>query len=125
MRTRFVVLLCLLGAGCGREKTTEELLADARSSQEKDRLIAVRLLAQRKGDAAQAVPALIDRLKDPDGDIRRSAAIGLGYLGESAREAMPALQAAQNDRDALVREAAGVALSRIDPSRFAPPHKRK
>jgi HEAT repeat protein len=97
------------------------LIADLKSSQEKDRIIAVRLLPQRKGDAAQTVPALIDALRDTDSDVRRSAAIGLGQLGESAREAIPALQAVQSDRDARVREAAGVALSRIDPSRFTPP----
>jgi HEAT repeat protein len=120
-RTRFVLLLCLLGAGCSRAKTTPELIADLKSQQEKDRIIAVRLLPLRKGDAAQTVPALMGALQDTDGDVRRSAAIGLGQFGESAREAIPALQATQSDRDARVREAAGVALSRIDPSRFTPP----
>jgi hypothetical protein len=121
IRTHLVMLLCLLGVGCGRTKTTTQLLADLKSSQEKDRVIAVRLLPQRKGDAGQTVPALIDALKDKEGDIRRSAAIGLGQLGDSAKEAVPALQAAQSDRDARVREAAGVALSRIDPARFTAP----
>src|SRR5262249_60797871 len=91
-------------------------LADRTRPQQKDAPIAVRLLPQRQGDAAQTVPALIEALKDRGADIRWSAAIGLGYLGESAKDAIPALQAAQSDRDARVREAAGVALSRIDPS---------
>jgi HEAT repeat protein len=118
VRTRFVWLLCLLACGgCGK-KSTDQLIEDLKSPQERERLIAVRLLPQRKGDAAQVVPALIEALEDKGNDIRLSAAIGLGYFGEQARDAVPALQAAQGDRDARVREAAGVALSRIDPDRF-------
>jgi HEAT repeat protein len=123
-RTRFVLLLCLLACGgCGKTKSTDELIADLKGSQERERLIAVRLLPQRKGDAARIVPALIEAVKDKDGDIRWSAAIGLGYFGEQARDAIPSLQAAQRDRDARVREAAGVALSRIDPTKFPAPSK--
>ena len=89
------------------------------------RLIAVRLLPQRKGDADQVIPALGEALKDKESDIRLSAAIGLGYFGEQAKETIPALQAAQKDRDARVREAAGIALSRIDPGRFPVSAKSK
>jgi HEAT repeat protein len=60
-------------------------------------------------------------LKDKAVDIRWSAAIGLGYFGDEAKDAVPALQEAQRDRDARVREAAGVALSRIDPEKFSVP----
>jgi len=118
MHTRIwvVLLLCLLACGgCAQQKSTAELLEDLKSPQERDRLLAVRLLPQRKGDAAQIVPALIEALKDKAADIRWSAAIGLGGLGELAKDAIPALQAAQRDRDARVREAAGIALARIDP----------
>ncbi len=120
VRILCVLLLCLLTcSGCGKTKSTDELLQDLKSPQEKDRIIAVRLLPQRKGDASKVVPALIEALKDREGDIRWSAAIGLGYFGEQAKDAIPALQqAAQHDRDARVREAAGIALSRIDPHRF-------
>jgi len=122
VRTGFVLLLCLLACGgCGKRKSTDELIGDLKSSQEKERLIAVRTLPQRKGDAAQIVPALIGALKDKEGDIRLSAAIGLGSFGEQAKDAIPALQAAQRDRDARVREAAGKALSRIDPQQFPAP----
>jgi HEAT repeat protein len=120
-------LLCLLACvGCGKKKSTGELLEDLKSSRERERVIAVRLLPQRKGDAAQVVPAMIQSLKDKEGDIRWSAAIGLGSFGEQAKDAIPALQAARHDRDARVREAAGVALSRIDPARFpaTPPKTR-
>jgi HEAT repeat protein len=124
VRTCFLLLVCLLACGgCGKKKSTDELIADLKAPQERERIIAVRLLPQRKGDAAQVVPALIEALKDKQGDMRWSAAIGLGYFGEQARDAIPALQAAQRDRDARVREAAGVALSRIAPTRFPAPSK--
>jgi HEAT repeat protein len=125
MRARaiWVLFLGLLACGgCGRQKSTEELIVDLKSHEEKDRLIAVRLLPQRKGAATpEIVHGMIASLKDPEGHIRWSAAIGLGYFGEEAKEAIHALQAAQKDRDGRVREAAGVALSRIDPARFPRP----
>ena len=129
VRASFVLLLCLLACGgCGKQKSTAELIADLKSSQERERIIAVRLLPQREGDAAQVVPALTEALKDKAEDIRWSAAIGLGYFGEQAGDAIPALQEAQRDRDARVREAASVALSRIAPERFPassrPPGKK-
>jgi hypothetical protein len=117
-RTPLVLSLCLLACGCGKKKSTAELIADLNGPQEKDRLVAVRLLPQHKADAAQVVPALTEALKKQDADVRLSAAIGLGYFGEQARDAVPALRAAQRDRDARIREAAAVALSRIDPGKF-------
>jgi HEAT repeat protein len=120
VRMRFVLLLCLLGCvGCGR-KSTDQLIGDLKSPQERDQIVAVRLLQQRKGDAAKVVPALTEALKSKDDGIRCDAAIGLGYFGEQAKDAIPALEAARNDPDVRVREAAGVALSRIDP-RFPNP----
>ena len=124
VRTRLILLLCLLAsAGCG--KKTDDLIADLKSPQEGERVKAARLLQQRKGEPAKVVPALIDALQDKDGDVRWSAAIGLGYFGDQAKDAIPALEAAQRDRDARVREAAGVALSRIDPARFPAPSKAR
>jgi len=126
-RTRYVLLFCLLlFGGCSKQKSTKELIADLKSPNERDRIIAVRLLQQREGDAAQVVPALIGALKDNEGDVRWSAAIGLGYFGEHAKDAIPALQTAQHDRDPRVREAAGITLFRIDPEKFpvpTPPRK--
>jgi HEAT repeat protein len=115
-RTRFVLLFGLLiCAGCGKTKSTDELIGDLKSGTERDRIIAVRLLPQRTADAPKIVPVMIECLKDKQGDVRLSAAIGLGSFGEEARLAIPDLQAAENDRDVRVRRAAGVALSRIDP----------
>jgi len=125
VRTSFVLLLCLLACvGCGKKKTTGELIEDLKAHREREGIIAVRTLPQRKGDAAQIVPALIEALKDKSDNIRCGAAIGLGTLGEQARDAIPALQVAQHDRDPRVREAAGVALSRIDPSYHDPSQSR-
>ena len=124
VRTPLILSLCLLACGCGKKKSTAELIADLKAPGERERVIAVRTLPQRKGDAGQVVPALTEALKDKEGDVRWSAAIGLGYFGEQARSAVPALRAAQRDRDSRVREAAAVALSRIDPAQFpVPPRK--
>ncbi len=123
MRTRWILLLCLLACGGCGQKSTDELIGDLKSPKEGERIAAVRLLPQRKGKPAQIVPALIEALKDKASDVRWSAAIGLGYFGEQARDAIPALQSVQSDHDARVREAAGVALSRIDPARFPAPSK--
>ena len=122
VRTNFVLLLGLLTCvGCSRGKSTDQLIQDLDSAQEKDRIVAVRLLQLREGDGAKVVPALIKALKGKETDVRISAAIGLGYFGDQARDAIPALQEAEKDRDPRVREAAGVALSRIDPEKFSVP----
>ncbi len=122
MRIR-VLLLIILGTaacsgcgGCGQTKTTEELFVDVKSHEERDRIIAVRTLPTRNADPARTVAALIEALKDAQSDIRRSAAVALGRMGETAKEAIPALQAAMHDRDARIRIAARNALSRIDPT---------
>jgi hypothetical protein len=117
-------LFSVLAVGCSQEKTTPELIADLKTGDGKDRIVAVRTLPRRRGDAAQTVPALIEALKSKDTDIRSDAAIGLGSLGESAKEAVPALQALLGDRDVRVREAAGIALTRIDPAQFPEPPKQ-
>ena len=120
VQTGMVLLLCLLACGgCGKKKSTDELIADLKTGNEKERIIAVRTLPRGQGDAAKVVPALIEALKSRDGHVRRSAAIKLGGFGEQAKDAIPALQKAQHDGDARIREAATKALSRIDPARFS------
>ncbi len=120
MRVRLVPVLCLCllaCCGCGkRPKTTAELLDDLKGTNERDRIIAARLLPERKADAAQVIPALAAALEDKVDDVRISAAIGLGSFGEQANEAVPALKAALHDRDFRLREAAAHALAKIDPS---------
>src|SRR5260370_23766169 len=93
VRMRSILLLgFLVCGGCGKQKSTNQLIADLKSSEERERIIAVRLLPQREGEATLVVPALIGALKDKEGDVRWSAAIGLGYFGEQAKDAIPALQ---------------------------------
>jgi HEAT repeat protein len=120
-RAWWAMLLGLLATvGCTKVKTTDELIADLKSKHERDRIIAVRLLPERKDEAAKVIPALVEALGDSDADVRVSAAIGVGSFGPQASEAIPKLQALAKDRDARVRKAAGVALSRIDPTRKSP-----
>ena len=125
VRKRYVLLLCLLACyGCGKEKSTDQLIDDLKSSQDREQTVAVRLLPRRKGDAAKVIPALIEALKDKDEGVRQGAAIGLGSFGDQAKDAIPALQALQRDHDVRVREAVGVALSRIDPKFPVPSQSR-
>jgi HEAT repeat protein len=119
-----LLLCCFVCVGCSREKSMDQLIGDLKSSEERDRVVAVRLLPRREEDAARVVPALIKSLNDKTNDVRWSAAIGLGYYGDEAKDAIPALQKAEHDRDARVREAASVALSRIDPDKFPGPSKQ-
>jgi HEAT repeat protein len=120
VQTGLGLLLCLLACGgCGKTKSTDELIADLKSGKEKEGIIAARTLPGGTGEAEKVVPALIEALRHRSNDIRRSAAIKLGAFHEQAKDAIPALQKAEeHDGDARVREAAGIALSRIDPERF-------
>ena len=114
MRIGAVMVFGLLAfAGCSSGESTDGLIADLGSPEEIDRIKAVRVVQQRKGDAPIVVPALIESLKDKIADIRWSAAIGLGHFGAEAKSAIPALEQAKQDKDARVREAARVAISRI------------
>jgi adenylate cyclase len=62
-------------------------------------------------EAAPAVPALIQALKDREGVVRQRAAIALGVIGPAAQDALPALQeAAKWDP---VRPAAEEAIRKI------------
>lgn len=120
---RYVLLFCSLACvgcgGCG-QKSTNQLIQDLKAPTERDQIIAVRLLPQRKGEATKIIPALIEALHDKSDGVRTSAAIGLGTFGKQAKDAVPALETAAHDPDVRVREAAEEALSRIDP-RFPPP----
>jgi HEAT repeat protein len=116
----WVLPLCLLACvGCGRQKSTDELIADLKSGTEIEGVVAARTLPRGKSDAEKVVLALTEALTHKGNDVRRSAALKLGEFKELAKAAIPALQKAeQDDTDARVREAASIALSRIDPQRF-------
>ncbi len=119
---RALLLIALLGGGCGKESTAQ-LLENLKAPEALTRLKAVRTLPQRHEDAAEIVPALIEALKDKEADVRRGAALGLGSFGAQARDALPALQASLLDGDPSVRKAAALAQSYIDPARFPRPAK--
>ena len=115
-----IAFFLLCNCGCNKTRTTDELISDLRSSQERDRLIAVRLLAQRNAEADHVIPALVEAIKDPANDVRLSAVIGLGSFGDRAHEAVPALQEAiRNEPDGRVRRAINQALTRIAPAQFS------
>ncbi|MHC4732138.1 MAG: HEAT repeat domain-containing protein, partial [Planctomycetota bacterium] len=65
--------------------------------------------------AADAVPDLARKLKDPDAATRQEAARSLGRMGPNAADAIPDLEAALEDDDEAVRLAAAWALERIRP----------
>lgn len=69
-------------------------------------------------DAAvtDAIPALINALKDPDVDVRQWAAVALEWIGEDAKEAVPGLIEILKDEDGYVREWAAKALARMGPA---------
>jgi len=64
---------------------------------------------------AEAVPALVYQLAHQRADVRQWAAVMLGELGPTAKEAIPPLQDALKDQDAKVRDAARRALEKVDP----------
>jgi HEAT repeat protein len=57
----------------------------------------------------------IDKLKDPEADVRREVAFALGRIGPEARAGVPALAAALKDEEVLVRLNAALALFKIGP----------
>jgi len=64
---------------------------------------------------AEAVPSLVYQLAHRRADVRQWAAVMLGELGPTAKEAIPPLQEALKDQDASVRDAARRALEKVDP----------
>ena len=121
-RPRFILFLCLLACGgCGKEKSTSQLIDDLKASDERERTNAVRVFAcSERTRTAQVVPGDDQRPQGQRDSVTAAAPpSGSGLVRrQSATDAVPALtEAAKSDRDARVREAAGIALSRIDPGK--------
>jgi HEAT repeat protein len=108
------VVFALFVGGCGSESTTQ-LIEKLKAPDTLTRLKAVRTLPQRQGEGALIVPALMEALKDEEGDVRRGAAQGLELFGARARDAVPALERCLRDRESSVRKAAAQAIQKIDP----------
>jgi hypothetical protein len=66
-----------------------------------------------KAYAGQYIPNLIDRLKDPDRNVRARAANALGLMGQQEEKIVPALIQSLDDQDQNVRCMAALGLSCI------------
>ena len=65
-------------------------------------------------DIPSEVNSLIEKLKDPDEEVRQNAAKALGEIGPEAKAAIPALREALKDDYKAVRKAAEDALKEIE-----------
>src|SRR5262249_19413967 len=61
----------------------------------------------------QAIPLLLQALKDPAAEVRANAAASLGLIGSDAKAAVPPLIGALEDKDASARTAAAAALGNL------------
>jgi HEAT repeat protein len=93
-----------------RGRTFAEWQEDLRDPAPRGRAAALSALALF-GEAA--VPRLVEGLRDPDADVRVSAARGIGQVGREAAEASTALVRALRDGEPRVRFDAAVALGRV------------
>jgi HEAT repeat protein len=66
-------------------------------------------------EAAAAVPALIDTLRDEDEHVRYHCVVALGMIGPAASHAIPALKQMRQDSYREVHWAAVVSLRKIGP----------
>lgn len=65
------------------------------------------------GKARAAVPELVERLQEPDNEVRRSAALALAEIGADAEPALPALREIWKKEKGPVAEAAAQAFEAI------------
>jgi HEAT repeat protein len=66
-------------------------------------------------EAAAAVPALTEALKNPNTLVRQNAALALGEVGPAAKGAVSALAEVLRDPEWVVRRQAALALGRLGP----------
>jgi HEAT repeat protein len=64
-------------------------------------------------NAKEAVPALVEKLKDPRPDIRREAVLALGAINEAALPVLPQIAAVLDDKDTDPRTAATFVLGEL------------
>jgi HEAT repeat protein len=94
----------------------QKLIRRLKSRHDVKRIHAGLLLGRMGPEAKEAVPTLLDLLRDAGARDRRLAAWTLGYIGEGAAEAIPALLVALRDEDEGVRRMAREALDKISPA---------
>ena len=66
-------------------------------------------------DAAEAIPALIVLLDEPNLYVRQVAPRALGAIGSAAKPALPALCRALRDKEWLIRTGAAEAIFKVEP----------
>jgi HEAT repeat protein len=118
----------VLNAFFGEEVMTEEASPRKKNvraeaiNESFSRLDSAFALLTDKSKAPDAIPILIELLKDADSFVRLDAAYALGFIGPQAREAVPHLIALLKDQEATVRNNAAYALGLIgsDADRVVP-----
>lgn len=73
------------------------------------------VLARLLADQEEALPVLVELLKDEDEDVKLWAIVTVSRLGSDAESAITPLKRLLKDKSPKVRRAAGLALKRIDP----------
>ncbi len=108
-----------LNAFFGEEVVTEDTSFKKKNARAEavnpsfSRLDAAFALLADKSKATEAIPILIELLKDADAFIRLDAAYALGFIGTEARSAVPHLIILLKDQEATVRNNAAYALGLI------------
>jgi HEAT repeat protein len=105
----------ILGGYVGDNDAVTSALAEALGHDQDPgvRTAAARGLIVAGVEAAGAVPALIDALRDETPDVREWSALALGRIGSAARTAVGALTEAEGDENRMVANAARTALRQI------------
>jgi HEAT repeat protein len=129
MRTLFVVWLLFILAGCTPEPVYQgrPLWLWRQELKHRDvtaRCRAAAVFAVVRPPVREAIPDLIECLRDSEQAVRTEAAVALGHMGPLAKDAVPALTKLLNDPALRVRDAADAALKKIaseEPERSGPP----
>ena len=99
-------------AAMGKPVVSEVAKALSSKSRRRGRF-AARTLRQMGPDAADAIPALLESLKDPDALTREYAVEALAKMVGQAEQIIPALQQVTDDQDEDVRRQAKLAIARL------------
>jgi HEAT repeat protein len=94
----------------------QELIHGLKSPHDVKRIHSGLHLGRMGPEAREAVPTLLQLLREESAENRKLAAWTLGYIGQGAVEAIPALRVALRDSNEGVRQMAREALEKISPS---------